>query len=159
MSVRVVSRMLSCDTQYEGLFLMALRTSSMNHFDVPGVRAGSLSWSTVDKAGGVLSEEAVSLLARHDAIGEFLLGYFRCTDGSYPPAHTVLHRWPSLFWRQRLHGASPVLLRSHFCRRWLHRVQVWRCLGMSLRILVVLFSRRPFDLFRNKCALERSGGD
>lgn len=50
--------------------------------NVPGVKAGSLSCSTAGKEGGVSCEEAVSLLAGHDAAGEDLLGYLRCTAGS-----------------------------------------------------------------------------
>lgn len=50
--------------------------------NVPGVKAGNFSCSTAGKDGGVSCEEAVSLLAGHDAAGEDFLGYLRCTAGS-----------------------------------------------------------------------------
>ena len=62
----------------------------------------------------------------------------------------------------RLHGAFPVLLRSHFCRRWLQRVQVWRCLGIPSEILAAprglqtcLFGGRNFAKVQSPRALGR----
>lgn len=51
-------------------------------YNIPGVRAGSLSCSGTWTADEVSVEDVVAPLAGHGAAGDGFLGYFLCMDGS-----------------------------------------------------------------------------